>query len=244
MAEYVDIYPWSRLEARRLGETRQWDESFQENCRCAKAIKNAIAEDYKDNHLDADCAKRVIEVFGFDRVRFVLSNTFRENESDGRYSQDSKDWAKEISVPKEDHDINKYFCVDAHPGLTDIFALQSRRLWRELGLFDKRYCLDNSKTLDYTGKILVIDPSVLHDEYKKPDYQLFYASGGNGCRPDALGTKVFGQYLKDGEKSYLQRSEIVGVIKPAHLPEWAEQAYKDIISAADQTEGISMGGIQ
>ena len=91
----------------------------------------------------------------------------RENLCDcEKNAGDRENEKKEISVPKEDHDINKYFCVDAHPGLTDIFALQSRRLWRELGLFDKRYCLDNSKTLDYTGKILVIDPSVLHDEYK------------------------------------------------------------------------------
>ena len=68
MAEYKDLYRWSRSEAERSGELNAWVESYSENCICARAIERAISDGYGENRLNKDCAKKVLAEFGFDRV--------------------------------------------------------------------------------------------------------------------------------------------------------------------------------
>ncbi len=242
MAKHIPLYPWSRKEATRLGESEDWLASYQENCACARAIEIAIKDEYSNNRLSGDCAKGVIERYGFDRVNWVIANTIQDGEHDGRYCKDNRQWAKTFYIPREEYNLHRNFSVNAHPGLVDIFTNQARRLWNELGLYDKSHCYDEtSEQLDYTGKVVVIRPSVLKDEYKTPDDQLFYASGGNGCRPHALGTKVYGQFLKDGEQTHHLRSEIIGAIKLELLPEWAQQKYAEITSDDGETENLDIG---
>ena len=60
------------------------------NCDCARAIERAISENYKDNHL-GECAKSVIDLYGFERVNWVLKNTVQRNMEDGRYSAENKE---------------------------------------------------------------------------------------------------------------------------------------------------------
>lgn len=236
------LYPWSRTEAQKLGEFDDWTASYQENCACARSIEIAIKDEYSNNRLSGDCAKVMIEKYGFDRVNWVLANTIRDGEHDGRYCRENKLWAKGFPIPHEEYNLHRNYIVGAHPGLVDIFTNQARRLWRDLGLYDKSHCYDeSSERLDYTGKVVVIDPSVLKDEYKTPEDQLFYAHGGNGCRPDARGRKVFGQFLKDGEKTCHLRSEIVGAIKLDLLPEWAQRKYAEITSGDGETETLDVG---
>ena len=223
MAEHKDLYQWSRKEAERSGELDNWLESYRENCICARAIENAISRYYTDNRLNPDGAKECIKQFGFDRVNWVLANTVQEGKEDGRYHKENKDWARGFNIPKDKDSWNYRFAVTAHPALVDLFIDQTRKEWQKLGLYDRSHCYDEN--MDFTGKVVVINPRSLKDEYKTPEYQLFYASTGNGCRPDAIGTKVFGQYLKDGERSWLRRSEFIGVMKLELLPDWAQEKY-------------------
>lgn len=242
MAERIPLYPWSRKEARRLDEMKEWTDSYQANCACARAVELAIKDNYDGTFLDCDCTQRIIDEYGFDRVNHVLANTVQDGVDDGRYSPENKQWARAFSIPHEEHHFHRNFAVNAHPGLVNIFVNQARRLWDGLGLYEKSQCYDEStQALDYTGKVVVIRPSSLADEYKNPDYQLFYASGGNGCRPDALGTKVFGQYLKDGEKDCYVRGDILGAMKLELMPEWAQEKYAEITSTDSVTETLKMG---
>lgn len=220
MPKHKPVYTASRREAERLGEMNEWVESFAENCTCARAIDEAIAEGYGDNRLNKDCAKKILEEYGFDRVNWVLANTIREGEHDGRYSRENKEWAKKFCVPKDEQFRNYNFALRSHPGLADVFANLVRKEWQNLGLYEGEQCYPEK--LDFKGKIVAIRPDCLKDEYKSALDQLFYAEGGFGCDPNAIGRKVYGRFIKDGERAWFMRDEIQGVVKLDLLPEWAK----------------------
>ena len=91
---------------------------------------------------------------------------------------------------------------------------------------------------------MILKPSVLKDEFKASDYQLFYAESGFGCSPTASGRKVFGKFLKDGENTSFNRSNFLGVIKDECIPEWAAEKLAELEPPdEDESEGITMGGM-
>ena len=247
MQEHKELYRWSREEAKRSGEIELWRESYRENCNCAKAIEKEISERFQNNYLSADIAKKVIEEYGYDRVNWVLANTVQEGIQDGRYSSENKQWALSFYIPKEEEHRNCYFAVSSHPCLVDGVIDQARKAWQMLGLYNYGHCYEGNT--DYTGKVVVLRADILKDEYKTPDNQLFYAQSGFGCRPEALGTKVFGCFLKDGEKTYYRRNEIIGALKEEYLPDWAKEQLEKLTAGKvelceeKQTEDMSMGGI-
>ena len=246
MAEHKPLYVWSLSEAIRNNERDLWRESFKENCRCSMDIERAISEGYNsETYCLEDHADEIIARYGFNRVNWVLANTIREKMDDGRFSAENKEWAKGFRIPKDD--VRWQFAVDSHPGLTDIFVNQVRRAWQELGLFDRSHCIsEQSGEIDYTGKVLVVDPSILKDAYKTSGDQLFLAKSGFGCSPNSRGRKVFGEFLKDGEKTHYMRSDFLGAIKEEHLPDWAREKLDEIAgqeSQENEAEGIAMGGM-
>lgn len=85
-------------------------------------------------------------------------------------------------------------------------------------------------------------PSSLKDQYKTPDFQLFYATGGFGCDPKKVGTQVSGYFLKDGEYAHFRRSDFIGVIKDECIPEWAQEKLKQY-QQSEETINIQMEGI-
>ncbi len=231
MPRFLPVYTYSREEAKRHGELETWRESHKENCKCARAIEDAIKASFNGSNLQADCAQKVIEQFGFNRINYVLSNTIREKSYDGRFSPTNKDWSKGTYVIKDQD--NWAFTVESHPAVLDGFINQARKEWEALGLHDSSHC--HSKDTDYTGKVLVINPTWLGDDYKQPEYQLFLARSGFGCSPTASGRKVYGEFLYDGEKTHLNRSDFLGVIKEEHLPGWAQEVLE---SLQEQNEKI------
>ncbi len=245
MGKHKPLYPWSRDVAKSSGQTDLWDESYNENCRCARAIERMISLHYKDNSLGADCAKGVIAEYGHDRVNWVLANTVQMAHNDGRYSLENKQWARGFMIPHDTHLKRSTYSVTSHPGLVDIFINQARREWQSLGLYDDKSCYENSRSeLDYKGKVVVIDPRALQDEFKTPDGQLFYATFGNGCRPDSLGTKVYGKFLKDGAEDVFLRSEIEGVMKLELLPDWAKERYAELSGQEVENESQAVSNEQ
>lgn len=109
-----------------------YNASFQASHACMEAIEQAISRHYSNNRLDAEAAVNdVLEQFGPDRVQYVLANTVRHKEWDGRISRDNKAWASTMPLPEgspQDRH-SEYLVVDrCNPGLTDLFLKQVRQL--------------------------------------------------------------------------------------------------------------------
>lgn len=151
MAEHKPLYLWSLKDAIAHDEVQDWRDSYKENCDCARAIERAIEDHYHDNVLN-DGTKGVIDHYGFNRVNWVLANTLQEKSHDGRFSQENKKWAKGFFIPSDD--VRWHFCVESHPGLTDLFINQTRKAWQELGLFDYSHCSDEA---DYAEKLAELE---------------------------------------------------------------------------------------
>ncbi len=240
MQEHKPLYIWPLDYALRNNERDLWRESYKENCDCARAIERAICENYQNNSL-GDCTKPVIQRYGFDRVNWVLANTVQEKRDDGRFSTVNKQWAKQFYIPHDD--VRWHFCVEAHPGLTNLFVDQARKAWQDLGLFDASHCVPDDSRQDYTGKVVVINPNILKDCYKTPEDQLFFVDGGFGARPDSRGRKVFGKFLKDDISTHYYREDIIGVLKSEYLPQWAWEKLAQWENPAEESAGMTMGGM-
>lgn len=121
------LYTGTPAEARAEGQLQQWKDSHQANIQCRIAIESEIRQSFDGMYLDAGCAERVVEQFGFDRVQYVLSATVQEKDYDGRFSRSNKAWAAQTSVSG-----NNQFVVESHPAVLDGFISQFRRLQQEL----------------------------------------------------------------------------------------------------------------
>ena len=82
-------------------------------------------------------------------------------------------------------------------------------------------CYPNSIKLDYEGQVVAIKASVLSPEYRTASHQLHLATGGFGCSPTASGRTVFCTNLYDGGKASFYRADIIGVVLPECIPDWA-----------------------
>ncbi len=127
----LPVYRHSAAYAREHGELDQYRTSQRANIACKEAIEAAISENYRDNRLDGAAVSQVAEQFGYDRMLYVLANTVRHKEWDGRISRDNKAWASTMPLsegaPQDRH--SGYLVVDrCNPGLTDLFLKQVRQL--------------------------------------------------------------------------------------------------------------------
>ena len=220
--ENEQMYPYTAKEARERGELEQWRANYRANCACAGAIELAIREDFDGMHLKEDCAKRVIDHYGYKRTAFVLSNTLQEHSYDGRYHPTNIQWSRSIYIPP-DGDHRYAFMVGSHPAVLDGFVTQYRAELAKLHLFGAEHCAPNSREQDFTGKVLVLSPEVLREACWRPEDQLWLAWDGFGCRPNARGRSVRCTCLGDGEMTRWNRSEFVGILKDECLPDWATE---------------------
>ena len=160
MKDTTQLYIYPASYAREHGELEQYRASYKANIACKEAIEQAIADHYRDNHLGTEAVHQVLEEFGYDRMFYVLANTVRQKDWDGRISRDNKAWAKTIPVYENPdgfgQDRNVYFVVDrSHPGLVDLFLTQARLDYTWENSLDPRkyeteYRADGSLT--YTNK--------------------------------------------------------------------------------------------
>ncbi len=230
--DYPYLYLGSAQEAKRYDELPRWRESHKHNVTCKHAIEEAIRKGFNGMHLDEDCAKGIIEEYGFKRVGWVLSNTIQQKKHDGRFSPYNKEWSKETYIPASDR--NHDFVVESHPAVLDGFVNEFREALSELQMFDRSHC----ETLDgqqLAGKILVMSPFTLKESYWAQENQLWYATGGFGCSPTASGRAVYATCLGDGEKTRWDRSDFIGIIKDEHLPDWAREQVEKLQSGQEIT---------
>lgn len=128
----LPVYSYPASYAHEHGELEQYRASHKANIACRDAIDTAIADHYRDNRLGNGAVKQVVEQFGYDRTLYVLANTVRQKDWDGRISRENKEWAKTIPVYEDKDswggDRRCEFVVDrAHTGLMDLFTTQARR---------------------------------------------------------------------------------------------------------------------
>ena len=94
-------------------------------------------------------------------------------------------------------------------------------------LYDTSY-LDTSPCSDYTGKVMLLRPDALSEEYRESKYQLFLAEGGFGCNPESSGRAVIGHFLFDKEDTRMNREDFFGVFDERYLPEWAKEKLAEL----------------
>ena len=244
-SDFPYVYPYSRAEARRIGETQMHEDSFRENVKCARAVEGAIREHFResDEVLTEGCAQSVLEAYGFKRVCFVLSNSLREMARPYLIGEDARNWAKRPSVPP-DGKYNRYFAVDTAAVLLESFILQTREAYQALGLFGPEHCAGDPFVLDYEGKVLVLSPDTLRESHWTPRDQLWLAEYGFGCSPQARGQAVYAVCLGDGEKTRWNRTDFIGVLDEQYLPDWAAEKLRELQTPQQEQPEAPSGGME
>ncbi len=238
--EHSALYPYSSREASANGEIMEWKKSFRSNIHCAQLIEDTIRLGFDGMHLKEDCAKGVIEEYGFKRVAYVLANTLRELAHDGRFSVSNKEWGRTIFVPP-DQSHNIQFVVRSHPAVLDGFINLYRKELSALQMFDRTHC-DTLTGQELAGKVLVMSPFTLKESYWAPENQLWLATGGFGCSPTASGRAVYATCLGDEEHVRWNREDFIGILKEEHLPDWAKAKLEQMTEQAAPARGeMTMG---
>ena len=235
MRDNTFVYLYSQYAAKKDNELTQYQESYALNVECAKAIEKAIEKTFDGKQgyrLTDESAKEVISEFGVDRVNYVLSNTLQRLNSDGRFSRENKEWAKSTHIPVDVYkagypDRRNDFIVSSHCAVLDGFIRLARKEYQSLGLWEVKHC-NSPDHLDFEGKIMVLHPSNLIDQYKTPRDQLVYTKSGFGCSPTATGRKVSGVFISDGEQSQHIRNDFIGELKEEHHSQWLKERLKQM----------------
>ena len=242
MDDHPYVYPYSRAEARRLGEVQKHEDSFQLNVECARAIEQAIREHFNEasEKLENDCAQPVLDQYGFTRVKFVLANSVNEMGLPHLLSGAARSWAAQTFVPP-DGKYNRYFVADTAVSLLEAFIQQTREAYQALGLFGPEHCIGND--LDYKGRVLVLNPETLRESCWDARNQLWLGEGGFGCSPTSLGRAVYATCLGDGEQTRWDRSDFTGVLDEQYLPDWALERLEELRGPRQEQSGPTMGGL-
>ena len=172
------LYPYSSAEARERNELSLWRESHKANIACRNAIEDTIRQNFDGMHLNKDCLTPVLEEYSYKRTAWVLANTLHELKWDGRFGHANKQWAERTCIPK-DINHNSDFVVRSHPAVLDGFVSFYRKAVQALNLFGAEHCVGDRAKQDFTGKVLVLSPDVLREQYWGQKYQLLYDNAEN-----------------------------------------------------------------
>ena len=211
------LYPYSSAEARERDELPLWRESHKANIACRNTIEDAIRQNFDGMHLDK----------GYKRTAWVLANTLHELKWDGRFGHANKQWAERACIPK-DINHNSDFVVRSHPAVLDGFVTFYRKAVQALNLFGAEHCVGDRAEQDYTGKVLVLSPEALREQYWSQENQLWYARSGFGYEPHSSGRAVFATCLSDGETARWNREDFIGVLDEKCLPDWAREKLMEL----------------
>ena len=95
-------------------------------------------------------------------------------------------------------------------------------------------CFPNDYRESIKDKVVAIKPNMLRPEYQTADHQLVYINGGNGAAANARGSACFGFNLYTGQQVRWERYEVMGVVKPECMPDWAMERYTNIQRELDE----------
>jgi len=95
----IPVYKDSFVTARKAGETSQYFQSLYLNKECAEAIKSAVGMQMAMNKNEIEVATHLIEIYGIERVKWVLA-TVIANDTSGKLDSHN-DWAEKMRLPSE-----------------------------------------------------------------------------------------------------------------------------------------------
>lgn len=124
-AKDVPVYMRDFEYAKEHGEVEAFRASNTENMRCRDDIDSAIKANFDGMHLNKGIAEPLIEKYGAERVLMVLANNIRQRSWDGRFSFDSKEWAKEMKL-WESESVKNNCLLNSHPAILDGFVDMAR----------------------------------------------------------------------------------------------------------------------
>ncbi len=233
----IPLYKYSAETAKHDGELDAWRKSKSENIRCRDFLDEQIAKRFDGMTLPSDCVENTVKGFGYDRTMWVIANTIQNRKGDGRFHSRNTEWAKRFNIP--DTGRNYEFALNSHSCLVDGAADDIRKMYAELNLFSVEHIVRSDEPQDYTNKLLILRDTSLKEEYRTPENQLFFATGGFGCSPTASGRKVFGHFLSDGEKAEFCRQDFIGIASDEHIPDWASEKLKAMSEDNEQSQDYS-----
>lgn len=241
----IPFYRYSYKTAQSENMTERYRESKAENVRCVNYIEDEntgfYANAYKDNCVDSDGAytKLLIEEFGMERVLSIYAATLNANKHDGRISPEMKEWAKNFNAGlRYDEDKSDLHLSKLHIGVVNLLAKQAVEEYNKLKLFSDEHCISTLGE-DLTGRVVVVSPQHLKEEYWAPENQLWLATGGFGCSPTASGRAVYATCLIDGDETRWDRGDIIGIIKDEYLPDWAREKLEELQNP-EQESGMEL----
>ena len=129
----IPVYRHSAEYAIQHGEIEAYRDSFKANMDCRDAIEKAIGDNYRDNRLDSkNISVQLGQNFGMERVSYVLANTIRCKDHDGRISDGNKRWAATVPVVEDrsewgDNRSLRFIVDRTNPGLVDLLVNQVRK---------------------------------------------------------------------------------------------------------------------
>ncbi len=128
---YPPVYRHSADYAREAGERDEYRASLQGNVRCKAAIEKAVKMHYDGMYLHENVISAVLDVFGPERLSWVLGNTITMKEHDGRFSRSNKAWAQAMNVPIDRDSFgslrNWSYTVESHPAILDLYTTLLRK---------------------------------------------------------------------------------------------------------------------
>ena len=125
----VPIYTQDFAYAQAHNELDLLRNSYKADVACRNAIELAIKENYSGNLLNtAKVIREVAPVFDIERVLFVLANTVRRKDWDGRISADNKEWAKTVPAAASERHSLDIITDGVHTVLLDALVSTARKL--------------------------------------------------------------------------------------------------------------------
>jgi hypothetical protein len=103
-------------------------------------------------------------------------------------------------------------------------AVKAERVETPIPLFTKEHCIPNDYSQSIENKVVVIRPECLLPEYRTAVKQLVLATGGFGTH----GNAVYTVNLYSGKEARWNREDILGVLRPEFLPDWAAEKLKQV----------------
>lgn len=73
------------------------------------------------------------------------------------------------------------------------------------------------------NKVIAIKGNTLRPEFRHASHQLMLCTGGFGSQANARGRTCYCISLYDGKQTSYYRSDVLGVVEPEKLPEWAQK---------------------
>ena len=125
----VPVYYEPFSYAKENDEVDLYRTSCRLNSECKQAIHEAIADNYDGMYLGDGAVDQVVKQYGMERVGYILANTLRYKNYDGRFSHSNKEWAEQVGTPENNARIIKFradWVVTSHSAVLDGFVTMYR----------------------------------------------------------------------------------------------------------------------